>query len=143
MLIQDSYVHDFLTASGAHADAIQMQNSGNNLTIRHNTLLAKNVGSSGWGANSAIILKADLGPNSTGPTVVDDNFLGGGNYTLYVLNAAYTLTGVSVTNNHFARGVALTGYTNGSQYGPVDVQSSCITKWSGNVWDDTGAAIAE
>jgi hypothetical protein len=129
VLLADSYIHDFATAPGAHADGGQMQGGVTNLTIRHNTILAKTI--SGTGANAALFMAPDLGPSSNGPVTITGNLFSGGNYTVYIVdgnNGQYFVKNISLTNNRFVR--------NSYQYGTVDINVT-VTR-SGNVWDDNG-----
>lgn len=130
-LLEDSYIHDFTTQAGAHADGAQMQAGETNITVRHNYIHPQG------GENSALFFAPDLGPSASGPVIVDKNLLGGGNYTLYIVdgnNGQYHESGYSVTNNHFLRN---------AQYGVTDVNEPLInfTNTSGNVYDDNGQAI--
>jgi len=133
--LQDSYIHDFAGEAGAHADGAQLQGGLENVTIRHNYIVPLSVATP---ENSALFLAPDLGPSSTGPVVIDNNLLGGGNYSLFILdgnNGQYHQSGYSITNNHFLR--------NG-RFGAVNVNepASSFTAWSGNVYDDNGAVIS-
>jgi len=130
VLLQDSYIHDFATAAGAHADGGQMQSGVTNLVVRHNTILAKTI--TGTGANAALFIAPDLGPSTNGPVTITGNLLSGGNYTVYIVdgnNGQYFVQNISLTNNRWVR--------NSYQYGVVDINVP-VTK-SGNVWDDNNA----
>ena len=129
--LQDSYIHDFTSSSGAHADGIQFEGGGSHSTIRHNYIDPANGGAYG---NSAVFIKNDLGGNSAGPIVVDNNLLGGGNYTLYAVPGnGGNQSGIHIVGNHFLRDF---------QYGPVDI-GYAIAEWSGNVYDSNGVTVAQ
>lgn len=132
--VENSWIHDAKPENGQHADGMQLQDALSDVTIRHNTITPGT--STGDGVNSAVFIKDDLGPgNGPGPVVVDDNLLGGGGYTLYVYKGSTGLVqgGVTVTNNRFLRD---------AEYGPVAVNIP-VDSWSGNVYDDDGAAVAK
>jgi hypothetical protein len=127
--LQDSYIHDFATSPGAHADGGQMQGGEVNLTIRHNTIMARSL--TGTSTNAALFIAPDLGPSTNGPVTIDNNLLGGGNYAVYIVdgnNGQYFVRNIALTNNRFVR--------NSYQYGAADI--NVAVSRSGNVWDDTG-----
>ena len=129
VLLQDSWIHDLTPASGAHADGGQMQGGVRNLVVRHNVIDLSTVGS----ANAALFLAPDLGPSTDGPVTINNNWLDGGNYTLFCVdgnNGQYLVKNISITQNRFGRH---------SHYGPSRINVP-ITQ-SGNTWDDTGAAL--
>ena len=124
--IQDSWCHDLLLAQGAHSDCGQVQSGVTNVMIRRNWF---DVGD----GNSALFLAPDQGPSSSGPLVVEDNVLGGGNYTLQCVDGddgTYFIDNISISGNHFL---------NDSAYGPLrlNVPAAII----GNVYQSTGLAI--
>jgi len=82
--IENSYIHDLRRVEGGHHDSIQIR-SGNNVTIRGNTLLPY-VASTGDPMNAAI----QVGSVTKGPLVnlvVERNFMDGGNYTINGMRA--------------------------------------------------------
>ena len=134
--IADSYGWDLFEGNGSHNEDV-LTNGASNITIRHNNF------QNSLTQTSAISLFADFGPVQN--VTVDDNLLNGGGYTLYGGSTAgkpYTsqTSGIVVTNNHFGRMF----YANCGTFGPMtDFNTSAPgNKWSGNVWDDTGAAIS-
>lgn len=145
--IEDSFVHDLHQSVLAHTDGIQSA-VGSNLIIRHNRIYAETPGACGdpsghtadCGGTSAINLNNNpSGPVSTN-TIVADNLIAGGAYSLYCPKPAPTT--FRVTGNRFSR----LFYPKSGAFGP---QADCLedngtprtTEWTGNVWDDTGAAI--
>jgi hypothetical protein len=124
--LQDSWIHDFTPAAGAHADGGQIQNGVSNVLVRHNHI-------DGGTGNSALFIAPDLGPSAPGPVVVDNNLMGSGNYTVYCVdgnNGQYFIKSITFTNNRFKR-----NFRYGHAYTNVPLTQS------GNVWDDTGAAL--
>lgn len=127
--LQDSWIHDLNPSAGAHADGAQLQSGEVNVIVRHNTI---DLGST-IGANAALFLAPDLGPSSSGPLVIDNNKLKGGNFSLYCVdgnNGRYFIRNISITNNRFGRAY---------QYGPANI--NVPVSQSGNMWDDTGTSI--
>lgn len=77
--VERSYIHDLHRVPGGHHDSIQIR-SGDNVTIRENTLLAY-VERTGDPMNAAI----QIGSLTRGPLRnlrVDNNYMNGGNYTI-------------------------------------------------------------
>jgi hypothetical protein len=125
---QDSWVHALTPAAGAHADGGQMQGGETNLVVRHN-----NIDATCSSCNSALFLAPDQGPSTNGPVTITGNWLNGGNYSLYCVdgnNGQYYVQNISIIGNRFGRN---------SRYGSDNINVP-ITQ-SGNVWDDTGAAL--
>jgi hypothetical protein len=123
--LESSWLHDWAEVEGNHADGAQLQSGVQDVTIVDNVIDIE--------GNSAIFIAPDLGPNSPGPVVIRGNTLGGGNYTLYVVDGAkgtYTIGGVQVVDNRFLRT---------ARYGPADM--NLAVHWEGNVWDDTGEPL--
>ncbi|MDQ4054429.1 MAG: right-handed parallel beta-helix repeat-containing protein [Actinomycetota bacterium] len=132
--LEDSYIHDLAPSTGAHADGAQLESAGaENVVVRGNTIdLASPEVHSGFGGNSAIILKPDLGDHGAGGILVESNYLNGGNYTLYLTNdsSGRELRDVTIRNNRFGRV---------HRYGPHSVDSPCTC--TDNVWDDTSSPV--
>ena len=137
--IHDDYVHDlrsFINRSGGYAHLDAILSDGNDrlgLRIQHNTLL--NPVPANRGATSVIGLLPNTGPISD--TVVTDNWIAGGGYSLYGGGAA--ATGVVVTGNVFSTQYwSRCGY-----YGPAAYWNST---GAGNQWSDnrysSGAEVA-
>jgi hypothetical protein len=129
--VQDSYLHSLPTEGSAeHGDGIQSCCAAN-VVIRHNTILGRSGDLSGNGSNttSAIILPIANPP--AGPILVENNFLGGGAYTLYCASTSNQ----TVTNNTFAHRPGPLG----GEFGYVDnCQNPSV--FSGNV-TDTGQPV--
>lgn len=127
--LRDSWIHGMTPSAGAHADGGQVQGGVRNTLVDHNTI---DMGASG--SNAALFLAPDLGPSTDGPLTVTRNWLNGGNYILYCVdgnNGQYFIGNITISDNRFGRTF---------NYGPANVNVP-ITQ-SGNVWDDTGAALS-
>ncbi len=133
VVIEDSYIHDLVTCGGCHNDGVQAV-GGSNMVLRHNTIENK------YGQTSAIKLGAELGPLHN--VLVENNLLSGGGYTIYAGGSGDDVSGIQVINNRFRRSPA-GFFPKGGSYGPVSYYDPNLpgNRWSGNVWDDTGAAI--
>jgi hypothetical protein len=126
--IQDSWCHDLTVAPGAHSDCGQVQSGVRNVIIRGNWLDPSNPN-----ANSALFLAPDLGPSSPGPLLVENNTLGGGNYSLYCVdgnNGQYLISSITIRNNRFL---------SDSGFGPMRVNVPVTA--SGNVMAATGTSV--
>jgi hypothetical protein len=118
-VIESSWFHDYLVSPGSHNDGIQVSD-GDHIVIEGNRIDAS------VGQTSAIMVGPDFGSPVVDVTIAD-NWLDGGSYTLY-LNADRAV----VRGNRFGRGATV---------GPVDVKTP-PAEWRGNVWADTGSAVA-
>lgn len=114
--IQDSYIHDLWVTADSHNDGIQ-STGGSNVTLTHNTF---DVGTGG--------VCVQFGSSDSGWNVSDNLFHCNG----WMINGGTSVNSSSFTNNRFAR-------VSGG-YGPASFSGSNVT-WTGNYWDDTGAAI--
>ncbi|HKT02830.1 MAG TPA: hypothetical protein VJT31_25140 [Rugosimonospora sp.] len=122
--VYDTYVHDLFNSAETHTDGIEME-GGANITVNHDTLL------SGTGGNSAIITD----PTKMSNVTISDNLLAGGAYTLFCPRDSSS--NVRVLDNRVSRMF----YPSGGQYGPwSDCQK--VAQVAGNVWDDSGQALA-
>jgi len=110
----------------AHGDGIQSQD-GNNVVIRHNTLLEINP------VTSAIITN----PTLNNGWLIEDNFMGGGAYTLYCPEQG---TNFVVRNNRFVP--AKLGSLYSAAYGLTDACGHAGITWTGNYRDSDGSAVA-
>lgn len=129
--LEACYFHDFDMASGEHADCGQIQNGVRNVVIRGNNLSSAGNGKLG---NAALFMAPDLGPSSDGPVLIENNLLGGGNYTLYCVdgnNGQYFIKNITIRGNRFKRD---------ARYGATNVNVDVA--WSGNVWHDNGQALS-
>ena len=128
VIIQDSWCHDMTPAAGAHADCGQVQSGVKNATIRRNWFDVGNTN-----GNAALFMAPDLGPSSPGPLLVENNVLGGGNFTLQCVdgnNGEYFIGGITIRNNEFLRN---------SNYGPMRINVPATV--TGNVYQDNKQAV--
>ncbi len=133
--VQDSWIHDLSAFSSdpnqgggpTHNDGIQTV-GGRHILLKHNAI------SVGADANAAYQVTQDSGAVSD--LRVDGNFLDGGSCTLNFAHKGgpTPMTGISVTNNRFGRH---------SEFNcPIIISTQTVLGTnSGNVFDDTGAAI--
>jgi hypothetical protein len=121
--VQDSLLYGLSTG-------VSDQGGVADVAIVHNS-----IASTGRG-EAAIALYTNSGALSG--VAVDGNLLAGGNYTLYAGGGAGSHD-IVVTRNHFSRSVS----AKGGFFGPVTAWDSRAhgNVWSGNVWDDSGAAL--
>jgi hypothetical protein len=130
VLIQDSYIHgmswfpsDPNQGGGpTHNDGVQSFDDAR-VTLRHNTIDM----SSSKDPNAAY-------QSSARDSIIDGNWLDGGGCTLNFADHGPALTGIRVTNNRFGR--------HSFYQCPILISTNTtLAQNSGNVWDDTGAAI--
>lgn len=128
LTVTNSYIHDMANPPEAHVDGI-LCTGPCGVTLRHNTVLNQ------YGQTSAIALFPDFGTPRN--SVVDNNLLAGGGYTVYA--GEDNATGIKITNNRFSR----LYYPKGGYWGPGADYANTGTGnvWSGNIWDDTGATV--
>lgn len=132
VLLEDSWIHDLTPEPGAHADGGQVQSGVDDVVVRHNVIDASNARLGTFG-NSALIVKPDMGSSSDGPVVIEDNWLNGGNYTLFVVpgSTGNIIREVDVLGNRF-------GSTH--RYGAAEI--GMPVNASGNVWDADGSPLS-
>jgi hypothetical protein len=123
--VTDSVISAREGTSSAHADGIQSQ-GGNNVVIRHNTLLEVNP------VTSAIITN----PTLNNGWLVEQNFMGGGAYTFYCPEQG---TGFVVRNNRFVP--ARTSALYSGAYGLTDACNHTGITWTGNYLDTDGSTV--
>jgi hypothetical protein len=121
--VADSYIHGMYLANGGHTDGIQVFVGASNIGILHNTIFNENDG-----GTSAIISD----DNSMTNINIQGNLMAGGSYTLY----CPTRTSGAVTNNRISRIFK----PNGGEFGPW-IHCELANPRTGNVWDDSGAAL--
>jgi uncharacterized protein DUF4082 len=133
-LIQDNYIHDMGFKSGDHTNGTT-DNGGSRsqLTLRHNTVL------NSQGQTDAISLFQDFGTQTN--RTIENNLVAGGGYTIYggANPGGAQTSNIRIVNNHFSR----IYFAKGGYYGPATAFDARGpgNEWSGNVWDDTGAAV--
>jgi len=99
--IEDSYIHDLYQSSVAHTDGLQSAD-GSNLTLKHNTFEGDTYPCPAdcSGTSAVNINNNPYFPGSITNTLVQDNLLSGGAYTLYCPRHADT--NFQIVNNHFS-----------------------------------------
>jgi hypothetical protein len=122
----DSVISAREGTSSAHGDGIQSQ-GGNNVVIRHNTLLETNP------VTSAIITN----PTLNNGWLIEDNFMGGGAYTLYCPEQG---TNFVVRNNRFVPAKLSSLYS--AAFGLTDACDHSGITWTGNYRDSDGSTVA-
>lgn len=123
--LSDSVISAIEVTQDAHGDGIQSQD-GTNVVIRHNTLLEINP------VTSAIITN----PTLNNGWLIEDNFMGGGAYTLYCTEKG---TGWTVRNNRFVP--AKTGALYSAAFGLTSNCAHTGITWTGNYLDSDGSTV--
>lgn len=132
-LIQDNYIHDMGLIAGDHINGTTSGGGTAPMIVRHNTSFNQ------FSQTDAISLFEDFGVQTN--KTIDNNLVAGGGYCIYAgQNAGGAATSnIKVTSNHFSR----LFYPNCGDFGPVTAYSATGSGnvFSGNIWDDTGAAV--
>lgn len=136
--VTDSLFIDFTPGIGSHSDGAQLQGGG-----VVNVIVARNTFALGDDVNSDVFIEPFFGPGD-GPVVIQDNFFGGGGYSLYVVrgndNPDNLISSVTVTGNHFWYGSYAYGPTNVDTLyneNPSPDGTGADLFVCGNGWDDT------
>ncbi len=124
--LQDSWIHDLAPGDDAHADGGQVQDGITNLVVRHNTIDVSSA------VNSALFIQPIFGPSTAGPVLIENNYLSGGGFTVFVLDGAgkYVISNITFRGNRFGRH---------AQYGPTLV--TVPVGWTDNTYADTGGTV--
>ncbi len=137
ILIQDSLLNKTCYYSGDHLDVAQFYDPGGvvTATLQHNTMDARPINSGGFG--NAAVFWADF-PGAGSRLNVYDNFMAGGNYTIYGLDApSGSGVVIDVSGNRFLRNAYNYGPCVLSNSDPFDGSSGVI--WTNNAFSDGGA----
>ncbi len=134
-LIEGNYIHGLTFADPSnHLNGTTSNGSTIPLTIEHNTILNDNQ------QTDAVSLFEDFGVEAN--VVITNNLLAGGGYTIYGGQnpggpEAYN---IQITNNR----ISTLYYPQGGFYGPATAfdPGGPGNVWSGNFWDNTGAALS-
>jgi hypothetical protein len=129
LTLEDSWIHNLVTANGAHTDGMQFNQGASNITVRHNTIDPV-AGSSG--GTSCIIMWDEGNPQNSNVLITNNLMLGSGAAQTMYTPRQGPLTNVRVTNNRMEKGEF--GYNGGN--------GSLVTDWSGNVDNTTGQPIS-
>jgi hypothetical protein len=102
-VIKNNYIHNMSGPSAAHFDTIQADGAFSNLLIEHNTLINEQS------QTSVLMLDNYWGPINN--VTINDNFMAGGGYTVYIAEVAKGQAGGGrVTNVSFTNNVLVKGY---------------------------------
>lgn len=126
--IEDSWIHDMSREDGLHSDAMQTTSAAN-VVIRHNTLDPSNNGDP---LNSAIMIGTETGQRKLSNVLIENNFLGGGSYTVNVRGDA-NISGLVIKGNTF---------DDNSRYGAMILPTGKDITESGNTMGWTGKGIS-
>jgi hypothetical protein len=121
--IEACWIHHLGKAAGAHADGDQSL-TGAGIVIRGNNIDVPQ-GLPGYEGNSALSFSGVF--HECRDVLIEENWLNGGTYTVYLTEDQYGLTNCRFLKNRFGRGF---------QYGPFYNDTDAVI--AGNVWDDTG-----
>lgn len=144
VMISNNFVHDIVTVSGNHCEALYLGTAGGGGTCTDviatgNTLLP------GPSTNNTAAIYLDAHGNNYSGYVLTNNLVAGGSYCMYLGEfTGFTDTGLVVTGNQFST----VNYSTGGQFGyatnaPTWNVSGNV--WSGNTWYDgpnAGQALA-
>lgn len=125
--LYDSYIHDMAPRTGAHPDAIQLDQCHDSEV--HRCWIEDSTNP--WGT-SAVFIKPEVGPFSN--VLVDSCYLSGGGFTMAFDMLNYGLSNFTITNNVWGNGIW--------EYGPVRVANGTVSNlvWTGNTLS-TGATL--
>lgn len=127
-VIEDSYIHDMADFEGAHNDGLELYPGGpgeTSFTITHNSLLNR-IG------QTSCLMMSNWGVNPDVQTLVTDNLIAGGGYSVYGHTpGSDVIGGLQVVDNVFSAMFFL----NSGSYGPVNVWPGSPNIWS-NTWID-------
>jgi hypothetical protein len=133
--IEDNWIHDLYETADSHNDDV-VTNGGSNFVVRHNTLENSHT------QTATVALYGDFAPVVN--ALIENNLLLGGGYTVYggsVAGKPYTSGAQQIrfTNNVFGKKY----WPQGGYWGPASAfdPSRPGNQWTGNVWQDTGAAV--
>ena len=129
--VQDSYIHDLAISGDSHNDGLQGLD-GANITIKNNTIIVKD------GGTSAIIL--GVTGNSAwrlSNISIDNNLLGGGAQTVYGgyeagRDPVDRVRNIRITNNKFTTQI----FPKSGAFGPLTSIDPPAVTVSGNLWYD-------
>jgi len=127
-MIRDNFIHNMRGTSGSHYDGIQADGGFSNLSVIHNTVINEQ------NQTSAVMIDNYWGPIEG--VTIDNNYLVGGGYAVYINEVAKgqagggRVTNVTVTNNRIGAG----------SWGVFDLRSELglVPILSGNINATTG-----
>jgi hypothetical protein len=98
VVIEDSYIHDLIRQGTLHCDAVQ-STEGGNITVRRSNLDPTNTASGDYN-NAAVMLGTETGSQRLDGALFEENWLGGGNYSVNVRGDA-VLSDVTFRGNRY------------------------------------------
>lgn len=126
--LENCWIHHLGMTKGAHADGVQLDN-GSHFVFIHNSFelpwwdeqqLPGQAAKQIFRTNSVFFINGWVG--DIDDVIIEDNWLNGGNYTIYALKQSNT----HVRNNRMGRD---------AQYGLLNGK---VAEWTGNRWEDNG-----
>jgi hypothetical protein len=125
--------NSFIDESGAtipqeHYEDLYYGGGGGPLIVNHNTMLNQQS------QTAVVFASVDFGNQTT--LTITNNLMAGGGYMIYgggSGSGGKVLGPVTITGNRFSREF----YPEGGSYGVAAYMNEAVTKWSGNVWDET------
>ncbi len=130
-LVEYCFLEKLGKRDGAHADGNQITTRGANITFRYNNIWLPKSGTPNDPGPPYKSNATFMNSGSISNVLIDQNWLNGGNYTIYCE------PGISATNNLFGR-------DNGRWYDGKEhlrIRKGTCDAWSGNRWEDTGDPI--
>jgi hypothetical protein len=134
-LVTGNYIHDPGYIDGDHTNGIYVGGTTQPLTISHNTIF------NNLGQTDTINLDATSSGQQVANTIIENNLLAGGGYSIYGGNALNASTSnIVIKNNRFSA----IFYSQSGQYGYLDEFDPAApgNVWSGNIWDATGGPVS-
>jgi hypothetical protein len=128
-VVERSWIHDLKRVPGSHNDTLQIL-QGTNVVVRGNTLQAYRP-ATGDPMNAVLMVGALAGDLRN--FVFEDNYVNGGNYTIYAGNGSkHQISNFVIRRNRFGRDF---------RYGVLSALSPTTVWESTNVWHDTGTPV--
>jgi hypothetical protein len=132
--VSDSLIEANGTIPNEHYEDIYDGGGGGPLIVHHNTLLNPHH------QTAVVFASVDFGDQTV--LNVTDNLMAGGGYVIYgggSGSAGKVLGPVTVVGNRFSRSY----YHRGGYYGLAAYFNNAVTRWAGNVWDETSRPARE
>jgi hypothetical protein len=129
-IVEHSYIHDLIpydAATDPHPDGAQITDVGNNIAIRHNTIIA--------GDGNAAIITPRVSQGVISNVLIESNLMAGGTYTLYCQTGG-SGKNFRIINNRFST----LQYPKVGQYGPW-AECGDETQVAGNVYHETARPV--
>lgn len=127
-VIEDCYIHDMADFEGAHNDALELLPGDADeatFTVTGNSILNR------IGQTSCIIM-SNWGVNPDAATLIENNLIAGGGYSIYGGTVTDNVQGIEIVNNKFSTMF----FPNSGFYGPLVYWPGAGNTWSSNEWVD-------